>query len=149
MVTLWRQAFVRPVCIPAHNVCRAQTAVTAPRVLSFRMASVVQHVPMGKRKHQLKIYFIYKLYIYFFRISCSYYSDRGICAKCYLSCHTCSGPRRNQCVQCPAGWQLAAGECHPECPEGFYKSDFGCQKCHHYCKTCNGECMRQHELELA
>ncbi|KAH8385207.1 hypothetical protein KR200_005715, partial [Drosophila serrata] len=73
------------------------------------------------------------------RTTCAdgYYSDRGICAKCYLSCHTCSGPRRNQCVQCPTGWQLAAGECHPECPEGFYKSEFGCQKCHHYCKTCN------------
>lgn len=34
---------------------------------------------------------------------------------------------------------MAGGECHPECPEGFYKSEFGCQKCHHYCKTCNGK----------
>lgn len=73
----------------------------------------------------------------------SYYSDRGTCAKCYLSCHTCSGPRRDQCVQCPSGWQLAGGECHPECPEGFYKSEFGCQKCHHYCKTCNGKLFFQ------
>ncbi|KZC04039.1 Furin-like protease 2 [Dufourea novaeangliae] len=75
------------------------------------------------------------------RSSCAqgYYSDRGQCAKCYLSCNTCSGPRRNQCVTCPRGWQLAAGECHPECPEGFFKSNFGCQKCHHYCRTCKGE----------
>ncbi|XP_012252633.2 furin-like protease 2 isoform X2 [Athalia rosae] len=75
------------------------------------------------------------------RSSCAegYYSDRGQCAKCYLSCKTCSGPRRDQCVTCPKGWQLAAGECHPECPEGFFKSNFGCQKCHHYCKTCRGE----------
>ncbi|XP_033231362.1 furin-like protease 2 isoform X2 [Belonocnema kinseyi] len=75
------------------------------------------------------------------RSSCAegYYSDRGQCAKCYLSCKTCSGPRRDQCVSCPKGWQLAAGECHPECPEGFFKSEFGCQKCHHYCKTCKGE----------
>lgn len=42
-------------------------------------------------------------------------------------------------VQCPPGWKLAAGECHPECPEGFFKTEFGCQKCHHYCKTCNGK----------
>lgn len=68
-----------------------------------------------------------------------YYSDRGQCAKCYLSCKTCSGPRRDQCVTCPRGWQLAAGECHPECPEGFFKSNFGCQKCHHYCRTCKGK----------
>ncbi|XP_044019968.1 furin-like protease 2 isoform X2 [Aphidius gifuensis] len=68
-----------------------------------------------------------------------YYSDRGTCSKCYLSCKTCSGPRRNQCVTCPQGWQLAGGECHPECPEGFFKSNFGCQKCHHYCRTCKGE----------
>uniref|UniRef100_A0A0C9QJY7 furin n=1 Tax=Fopius arisanus TaxID=64838 RepID=A0A0C9QJY7_9HYME len=75
------------------------------------------------------------------RSSCAqgYYSDRGQCAKCYLSCKTCSGPRRDQCVTCPPGWQLAAGECHPECPEGFFKSNFGCQKCHHYCRTCKGE----------
>lgn len=69
-----------------------------------------------------------------------YYSDRGTCAKCYLSCHTCSGPRRDQCVKCPKDWQLADGECHPECPEGFFKSAFGCQKCHHICKTCSGKC---------
>lgn len=71
----------------------------------------------------------------------SYYSDRGSCVKCYLSCDTCSGPRRDQCVRCPNGWKLAAGECHPECPEGFFKTEFGCQKCHHYCKTCNGESL--------
>lgn len=69
----------------------------------------------------------------------SYYSDRGSCVKCYLSCDTCSGPRRDQCVKCPPSWKLAAGECHPECPEGFFKTEFGCQKCHHYCKTCNGK----------
>jgi proprotein convertase subtilisin/kexin type 5 len=61
--------------------------------------------------------------------------------KCYLSCDTCSGPRRDQCVRCPNGWKLAAGECHPECPEGFFKTEFGCQKCHHYCKTCNGKLL--------
>lgn len=68
-----------------------------------------------------------------------YYSDRGVCEKCYLSCESCSGPRQDQCVTCPPGWQLAAGECHSECPEGFYKTEFGCQKCHHYCRNCLGE----------
>jgi hypothetical protein len=69
----------------------------------------------------------------------SYYSDRGTCVKCYLSCDTCSGPRRDQCVTCPKDWKLAGGECHPECPEGYFKTEFGCQRCHHYCKTCNGK----------
>jgi hypothetical protein len=69
----------------------------------------------------------------------SYYSDRGTCVKCYLSCDTCSGPRRDQCVTCPKDWKLAGGECHPECPEGYFKTEFGCQRCHHYCKTCDGE----------
>lgn len=68
----------------------------------------------------------------------SYYSDRGECARCSLSCAQCWGPRRDQCVACPQGWQLAAGECHPECPEGFFKAEYGCQKCHHYCRTCKG-----------
>lgn len=73
--------------------------------------------------------------VHFYR----YYSDRGTCSKCYLSCATCSGPRRDQCVTCPKDWQLASGECHPSCPMGFFKSEFGCQKCHHYCKTCSGK----------
>lgn len=73
---------------------------------------------------------------------CRYYSDRGTCSKCYLSCATCSGPRRDQCVTCPKDWQLASGECHPSCPMGFFKSEFGCQKCHHYCKTCSGKLNR-------
>lgn len=40
-------------------------------------------------------------------------------------------------MTCPQSWKLAAGECHPSCPEGFFKTDFGCQKCHHSCKTCD------------
>lgn len=82
-------------------------------------------------------------------VYCRYYSDRGTCSKCYLSCATCSGPRRDQCVTCPKDWQLASGECHPECPEGFFKSEFGCQKCHHYCKTCSGKLKTKHFLFAA
>lgn len=67
-----------------------------------------------------------------------YYSDRGHCARCYISCETCSGPGHDQCVDCPPGWQLAAGECRPDCPAGFYKTDYGCQKCHHSCHNCAG-----------
>lgn len=59
MVTLWRQAFVRPVCIPAHNVCRARIVATAPRVLSSRMANVGQHAPMGRRNINCKMYLQY------------------------------------------------------------------------------------------
>ncbi|KAL1453686.1 hypothetical protein WDU94_010006 [Cyamophila willieti] len=34
------------------------------------------------------------------RATCAngYYSDLGACSKCYLSCMTCAGPRRDQCV---------------------------------------------------
>lgn len=87
---------------------------------------------------KIKIH-VYVVFIVVSYHTCRYYSDRGTCAKCYLSCATCSGPRRDQCVTCPKDWQLASGECHPECPEGFFKSQFGCQKCHHYCKTCSGK----------
>lgn len=75
------------------------------------------------------------------RATCAqgYYSDLGTCSKCYLSCKSCSGPRRDQCVTCPRGWQLAGGECHPECPQGYFMDEFGCQKCHHFCRTCKGE----------
>ncbi|XP_063234781.1 furin-like protease 2 [Bacillus rossius redtenbacheri] len=74
------------------------------------------------------------------RAACApgYYSDGGLCAKCHLSCTTCSGPRRDQCVRCPDGWQLAEGECQPECPAGFFAARAGCRRCHHYCRTCCG-----------
>lgn len=71
--------------------------------------------------------------------SVGYYSDKGICERCYMSCRTCSGPGEDQCVTCPAGWQLLAGECRPYCPEGFYKTMYGCQKCHYSCNNCVGE----------
>lgn len=70
-----------------------------------------------------------------------YYSDRGICTRCYISCATCSGPGHDQCVDCPPGWQLAAGECRPDCPDGFYKTVYGCQKCHHSCRNCAGQLL--------
>lgn len=90
--------------------------------------------------HQF-LFFVAKLFLnnLFLFVFYSYYSDRGVCSKCYLSCKTCSGPRRDHCITCPFGWQLAAGECHPECPEGFFKAKYGCQKCHHFCRTCKGE----------
>ncbi|XP_065170470.1 furin-like protease 2 isoform X2 [Atheta coriaria] len=68
----------------------------------------------------------------------SFYSDRGVCARCHMSCDTCSGPGHDQCVTCPPQWQFAAGECRPDCPEGFYKTDYGCQKCHYSCRNCPG-----------
>ncbi|KAI4500921.1 hypothetical protein M0802_004132 [Mischocyttarus mexicanus] len=74
------------------------------------------------------------------RLNCTaYYSDRGQCAKCYLSCKTCSGPRRDQCVTCPTGWQLAAGECHPECPEG--EGPLECTSCPSHSMLEGGLCM--------
>lgn len=68
-----------------------------------------------------------------------YYSDKGQCQRCYMSCKTCSGPMQNECVACPAGWQLMAGQCRPTCPEGYYKTDFGCQKCYYSCRDCPGK----------
>ncbi|CAG2060640.1 unnamed protein product [Timema podura] len=74
------------------------------------------------------------------RVNCThYYSNHGVCAKCYLSCMTCSGPDKTHCVSCPDEWQLAGGECSPMCPGGFFLSRFGCQRCHPYCQTCAGE----------
>jgi hypothetical protein len=67
-----------------------------------------------------------------------YYSDKGVCSRCYMSCKTCSGPGHNQCVNCPEGWQLLSGECRPDCPEGYYKTEYGCQKCHYSCRNCIG-----------
>ncbi|CAH2049213.1 unnamed protein product, partial [Iphiclides podalirius] len=67
-----------------------------------------------------------------------YYPDDGICSKCYLSCQTCTGPRRDQCASCPPDWRLAAGECRPECPQNFFTWGDSCRRCHHYCQDCHG-----------
>lgn len=72
-----------------------------------------------------------------------------MCARCYISCETCSGPGHDQCVACPRGWQLAAGECRPDCPEGFYKTEYGCQKCHYSCRNCLGKTLSKLHLSKA
>lgn len=66
-----------------------------------------------------------------------YYSDRGVCLSCHLSCATCSGPRPDQCVTCPPKWHLANGYCKAECPKGYYRNEYGCHKCHQYDTFCN------------
>lgn len=125
----------RRVCIPAKSARRVITAANADHRCCCRAANVARLALMGKNcELDLQRYRIRLTSNTRFR----YFNDLGICAKCFLSCMTCSGPRRDQCVTCPRGWQLAAGECHPECPQGFFMSDFGCQKCHHYCRTCKG-----------
>lgn len=129
-----RLVFVLDVYIPVISVSREWTAQNVSKDFNCKAANVVPLVQTGN----FFLLSVYYQYYHFFAFN-RYYSDRGSCVKCYLSCDTCSGPRRDQCVKCPSGWLLANGECHPECPEGFFKTDFGCQKCHHYCKTCNGQ----------
>lgn len=55
-----------------------------------------------------------------------------------MSCKTCSGPGPDQCVACPESWLLLNGECRPDCPVNYYKTEFGCQKCHAKCRNCPG-----------
>nr|CAD7411542.1 unnamed protein product [Timema cristinae] len=74
--------------------------------------------------------------------------DHGVCAKCYMSCRTCSGPDKSHCVSCPNEWQLAGGECSPVCPGGFFLSRFGCQRCEGRlnCTSCTAPFMLERGL---
>lgn len=56
-----------------------------------------------------------------------------------MSCRTCHGPGRADCVSCPSRWRLVNGECLSECPAGYYETEGGgCMKCFKGCQDCKG-----------
>ncbi|KAM4616792.1 proprotein convertase subtilisin/kexin type 5-like [Polymixia lowei] len=64
------------------------------------------------------------------------------CEPCHRACHTCGGPKYDDCDSCEKGFTLKGGECLDDqqsasCPDKHFVNHEGeCEQCHPSCKTC-------------
>ena len=82
------------------------------------------------------------------------YKDQDRCLPCHGSCHSCSGPSKEDCLSCPPGTRLRDYSCQ-SCSLGYYfegRISNKCQRCHTSCSTCSGplesDCMSCSETNL-
>ncbi|KAJ3604400.1 hypothetical protein NHX12_029141 [Muraenolepis orangiensis] len=70
----------------------------------------------------------------------TYMDAGGQCLLCDPLCHHCSGPRKDQCLNCNATRFLLNNSCVEECPTGYYDDVEGqaCRRCHESCVSCMG-----------
>lgn len=128
-------------CVSRQNCTACAPGLQVSEICKILYISDYIDIYEGTYSVFLNLFYYQQLQTGECRATCAdgYYNDRGGCSRCYISCQTCSGPRRDQCVRCPTGWQIAAGECRPECPAGFYRGAYNCQRCHHSCRNCKGK----------
>ena len=75
------------------------------------------------------------------------YLDNASCRRCHPNCnHTrgCSGPGRDQCIECRDDGVSLGQECLSACPSGYFADeDRVCRECHATCTTCFGPTARE------
>uniref|UniRef100_UPI00358EAEF0 proprotein convertase subtilisin/kexin type 6-like isoform X3 n=2 Tax=Myxine glutinosa TaxID=7769 RepID=UPI00358EAEF0 len=80
---------------------------------------------------------------------------RGQCEQCHPPCTQCTGPMKNQCLACAAGWILRTRTCQRRCEPGSYWPNNGmgsCLSCDNGCMCCTGQdactkCAKSFELK--
>uniref|UniRef100_A0A8C8ST95 Proprotein convertase subtilisin/kexin type 6 n=1 Tax=Pelusios castaneus TaxID=367368 RepID=A0A8C8ST95_9SAUR len=66
------------------------------------------------------------------------------CERCHLSCQTCAGPGKEECIQCAKDFHLHEWRCVPACSQGFYAEEVPglpykvCTRCDDNCSSCEG-----------
>ncbi|XP_041082630.1 proprotein convertase subtilisin/kexin type 6-like isoform X2 [Polyodon spathula] len=66
------------------------------------------------------------------------------CSPCHLSCSTCTGPGKEECIQCARDFLQQEWKCVPACTEGYYPGEASglpqrvCRKCEEHCVNCEG-----------
>ncbi|CAN9513173.1 unnamed protein product [Ophioblennius macclurei] len=71
----------------------------------------------------------------------SYTDEKGKCQPCHSSCHQCSGPGKDHCLNCNEPRFLLNNTCVKKCPVGYYAEEKGersCERCHFSCQSCVG-----------
>nr|XP_020510141.1 proprotein convertase subtilisin/kexin type 6-like [Labrus bergylta] len=66
------------------------------------------------------------------------------CSPCHSSCRTCTGPGKEECIQCAEGFLQQQWRCVQTCSPGFYSGEAAglphkmCHRCEENCVTCSG-----------
>uniref|UniRef100_A0A8D3E330 Proprotein convertase subtilisin/kexin type 5b n=1 Tax=Scophthalmus maximus TaxID=52904 RepID=A0A8D3E330_SCOMX len=71
----------------------------------------------------------------------SYKDQDGECRQCHKLCHRCSGPGKDNCLNCKEPHFLLNSTCVQQCPVGYYAEDEDervCERCHFTCQSCVG-----------
>ncbi|CAB1456489.1 unnamed protein product [Pleuronectes platessa] len=71
----------------------------------------------------------------------SYMDQNGECQQCHKVCHRCSGPSKDDCLNCKEPNFLLNSTCVQQCPVGYYAEDKDervCERCHFSCESCVG-----------
>ncbi|KAG7223418.1 hypothetical protein INR49_015521 [Caranx melampygus] len=71
----------------------------------------------------------------------SYLDQNGDCHQCHKVCGHCSGPGKDDCLNCSKPLFLLNNTCVQKCPVGYFAKDIHervCERCHFSCGSCVG-----------
>ncbi|XP_041648353.1 proprotein convertase subtilisin/kexin type 6-like isoform X2 [Cheilinus undulatus] len=73
-----------------------------------------------------------------------FHLEEMTCSLCHPSCKTCTGPGKEECIQCAEGFLQQQWKCVQTCSPGFYPGEAAgvphrmCHRCEENCVTCSG-----------
>ncbi|XP_035483897.2 proprotein convertase subtilisin/kexin type 6 isoform X2 [Scophthalmus maximus] len=73
-----------------------------------------------------------------------FHLEEMTCSLCHSSCKTCTGPGREECIQCAEGHLQQEWRCAQACSPGYYSAEAAgvphkmCHRCEENCLSCSG-----------
>ncbi|KAM8895396.1 proprotein convertase subtilisin/kexin type 6 isoform 2-T2 [Spinachia spinachia] len=70
-----------------------------------------------------------------------FHVEEMTCSPCHSSCRTCTGPGKEQCIQCAEGFLQQEWRCVQICTPGYYAAEAAGVP-HKICYRCEGSCLK-------
>ncbi|KAK2853403.1 hypothetical protein Q5P01_006064 [Channa striata] len=73
-----------------------------------------------------------------------FHLEEMTCSRCHSSCRTCTGPSKDECIQCAEGYLQQEWQCVQVCAPGHYSAEAAgvphkmCHRCENNCLSCGG-----------
>ncbi|XP_068428721.1 proprotein convertase subtilisin/kexin type 6 [Clinocottus analis] len=73
-----------------------------------------------------------------------FHVEEMTCSPCHSSCRTCTGPGKQECIQCAEGFMQQEWRCVQTCSAGYYSAEAAgvphkmCHSCEDNCLSCSG-----------
>ncbi|GLD72879.1 proprotein convertase subtilisin/kexin type 6, partial [Lates japonicus] len=73
-----------------------------------------------------------------------FHLEEMTCSPCHSSCRTCTGPGKEECIQCAEGYLQQEWRCVQTCSPGYYSGEAAgvphkmCYRCEENCLRCSG-----------
>ncbi|XP_067350745.1 proprotein convertase subtilisin/kexin type 6 isoform X3 [Channa argus] len=69
-----------------------------------------------------------------------FHLEEMTCSQCHPSCRTCTGPSKEECIQCAEGYLQQEWQCVQACAPGYYSAEAAGVP-HKMCHRCEGNCL--------